>query len=589
VSANHVRRVTRARLVLVSLVASVVVAAALGSACNTSAPPSPHDDEARQPSDGDESAAPASTCEGSSNVVDRAVCPRLLADGCASAELADSATELCRRLFIDLTGAAPTRADVRATCEGNSPADIAKALMATPSYVQHAEELWAEKLAYDPAQVDGQWLDDADRLVDDLVTGRIGYDAFATSIVGHPVFGLGARLPRSDVLEDDARFYPQVGARATQLFLGRAPIAGEDVSLAKLFAFWKKKIVVLNGDYGRAQAIIDPSACPCESNALGTRTRIEIPLAEATAYADLVEAAGTAKRARSVRSPALRAQLEKAGALLVAQQPFWTQGADLALAMYLGWWKSTPNLDLSLLAEVQVALAEQLRANRSWPELVLAIVSSTLYVRTNRVAESMDGVDGSARKAGDAPPWCSGPTRILRPEAYVASLGHLLDVRVGRCDHRTFEPRGNYYPDGSEGSFFPHRLREDEDSDALALGTRDFHLAAAGAMGGCNAGAPRTEEATLSYVFGMAPTAASICAASRAIVPVGPSRNEGDGLARVADHVSMLLRGRATTFDERRALETDTASCTASAACDSEQLAVLVCTAIARSIDFATY
>ncbi len=591
----------RAAIALRSVVAVAVLVAAGASACG--APPSAEPSKSSE--DPDAAAAMAtpsvamSTCEGSQNTVDQAACPRLRADHCAAAPLADPRAELCRRLFLDLTGVAPSQADVATTCAGRDPSDIAKALMATPAYTRHAEELWAERLAYDPAQIDGVWLDDADRIVDDLVTGRIAYDAFATRIVGHPVFGVGARLPRSDVLEDDARFYPQVAARATQLFLGRAPIAGEDVSLAKLFSFWKKKIVVLNGDYGRAEVIVDPSPCPCESEALGATTRIVLPLDQATPYEQLVDVVGAvegggegagdagSRRARTVRSPALRAELDKAGALLASQHAFWTQGADLALAMYLGWWKSTTDLDASVLPQVEVALADLLRERRSWPEMVQAIVTSTLYLRTNQRAVA--ALDGSP--ADDTPPWCSGPARIVRPEAYVSSLGHLLDVRVGRCDHRTYEPRGVYYPDGSEGAFFPYALREDEDSDAILFGTTDFHLEAAGALGGCNAGAPRTEEPTLTYVFGMAPAAAKICGASSSIIPPssGPRDVSAEGIQRIADHVSTLLRGRPTTADERNALAIDTASCAADAACDTAHVAALVCGALARSLDFVTY
>jgi hypothetical protein len=216
--------------------------------------------------------------------------------------------------------------------------------------------------------------------------------------------------------------------------------------------------------------------------------------------------------------------------------------------------------------------------------MIRTIATSTLYVRTNRLVAGMD-----SKTAETAPPWCSGPSRIQRPEAFVASLGHLLDVRVGRCDHRTYEPPGAYYPDGSEGAFFPNKLREDEPSDALALGSANFHLEASSAMGGCNAGSPRTEEPTLGYVFGAAPAAAAVCGASSSLVPPDvPSGDTSAGLKRVADHVSMLLLGRPTTDDERRALASDASSCGAMG-CDTAQLAVLACTAIARSLDFVTY
>ena len=110
-------------------------------------------------------------------------------------------------------------------------------------------------------------------------------------------------------------------------------------------------------------------------------------------------------------------------------------------------------------------------------------------------------------------------------------------------------------------------------------------------MGGCNAGAPRTEEPTLAYVFGAAPAAAKVCGASLVLVPPGPPTTDlsAAGIARVADHVSMLLRGRPTTPDEQRALGTDVASSCTASGCTTAQLAALACTAMARSLDFVTY
>lgn len=496
-----------------------------------------------------------STCQSSTNPIDVAACPRLLEDGCAAWPRA-TPRELCRRLFLDLTGVGPTDAEIAATCAGRDARDIARTLMQTPAYVKHAEELWAEKLAYDPAQVDGKWLADADRLVDAMVTGAMAYDTFARRIAAHPVMGIGARLPRSDVVEDDASFTPQVGERLMRLFLGRPPIAGESESFARLFRPWKKNIVVLNGDYGRAEVLLDPGMCPCTSTVLGRTTSIELPLAGPIAYEDA--------------SSDVRAELEKPGELLVGSGAFDTQAVDLALAMYLGWWKSTTNLDASTLPEVEVALAQRFRAQRSWPELVLDIVTSALYVRSSHAPSG-------ARD--DAPAWCTGPLRIVRPEELVSTLGHLLGPRVGRCDHRTYEPRDVYYPDGSEGAFFPYALREDEDSDVALFGTRDFHLQAAGAMGGCVAGAPRTESPTLAAAFGMPDTVATICAAAARGLANETAATAGDRFAR-------LLLGRPLGDGEQRALAQDVAEAQVT---DGEGIAALACAALARTIDFGTY
>ncbi|HSO40082.1 MAG TPA: hypothetical protein VLT33_46460, partial [Labilithrix sp.] len=454
-----------------------------------------------------------------------------------------------------------------------SARQIAKALMETPGYVRQAEELWAARLHFEPAQVHGRWLVDADQLVAQMVTGRLGYDAFARRILAHPLFGVGARLPQSCLAIDEDGFYPQVAARALEVFLGRGPIGGEADSLAKLFRPWKKRVHMLNSDYGRADAVLDPSACPCTSTALGATTTIVLPLDGPTLYQDLP----TDKLA------AVQTELEKPGALLVAQEPFWTQAADVALAMYLGWWKSTLNVDASMLPDVQLALAQMLRDSpaRSFKDLVLEVVTSELYVRSNRAL-------GAA--PDDLPVYCSGPLRLLRPEAYVSSLGALLEVRVGRCDHHTSEKRGTVFLDGTEGTYFPDELRSDVDSDATLLGTTDFHREAARAMGGCAGGAPGTEEPTLKLVFGAADVAETVCSVG-AVLPAGalPGDTSPGAVQAIGSRLSRLLLGREATSAELDAFVLDAAPCSNDASCDARTVARAMCAAMARSIDFTTY
>jgi hypothetical protein len=529
----------------------------------SSAQPLPPPGEAKSPA-----AVPTTSCVGSTNPVDIAVCPRLVAEGCARAPV--DPAELCRRLFVDLAGRAPTAAESDATCKGRNPREIAKALLATDDWLRRAKELWAERLAYDPAQVDGKWLADADTIVADYARGVFGWDEFARRVGGHPVLGIGARLPRSDVIEDDTRFVPQSAERATRLFLGRAPVGEEARELASLYRFWRKDIVVLNGDYGRAEAVLDPTACPCEAHVFGSTTRVDLPIAKPMRIDDVP----------AMHRVALGEELRKVGDVFTRQEAFWTQGADIPLAMFLGWWRSTTNLDATTLPELEVALAKELRTRGSFRELVLDIVTSTLYVRSNR---TMDGTPE------DAPVWCVGPQRLLHPEAYVSTLGSMLSVNVGRCDHRTYEAMGSYYSNNTEGAFFPYRLREDVLSDR-ALGTDEYHREASLAMGGCNAGAPRTEEPTLTWVFGAAAAAAKVCAVSEAVVPPGVAREtraSADVANRVLDHVTALLLRRAPTADERAAALSDP-DC-AGDRCDARTFATMACSAVARSTPFVTY
>ena len=515
---------------------------------------------------------PSIACETSDNTIDRAACPRLYASGCGAAPIAPD-HELCRRMHLDLTGVAPSRAELTAVCAGKTPREIAVTLMASPLFVRHANELWAETLGYEPAQVDGKWLADADGLVASLVRGELGYDAFAKRILGHPIFGVGARLPRSDLIDDDDGFFPQAARRAIKVFLGRDAIVGEDVALGKLFAPWKKKIVVLNGDYGRAEPFLDPAACPCTTSVFGQSTELRIPLDRKMMWDDL---------APSV-PPALRAELDKVGALFVSQPPFWAQGADLALAMYLGWWKTTLAQDQSLLPEVEQALGEQLRNDpaHSFRDLILTVVTSALYTRSSVAPASA---------AAELPAWCTGPMRVVRPEAYVASLGLVLGIRVGRCDHRTYEPLGVFYADGSEGSFFPNALHEDEASDGDVLGITDYHYRASTQMGGCSAGASRSEDPTLPMVFGAAPIADTLCKKSQVLLPdgVGAADRTPRAADAVIERVFELMVGRLPTHEESTAIAIDVGTCRGES-CGAGALATNLCAALARSTELGTY
>jgi hypothetical protein len=233
--------------------------------------------------------------------------------------------------------------------------------------------------------------------------------------------------------------------------------------------------------------------------------------------------------------------------------------------------KTTRDLDASMLPEIQHVLADELRAGRSWKDVVLEIVTSVLYVRSNRVA---------ADARDDLPVFCTGPLRVMRPEAYIASLGNVLGVRVGRCDHRTYEPRGQSYGDGSDASYFPESLREDEPSDASKLGRTDYAWFAARAMGGCTAGTARSEDPSLPFVFGAAPVAATICGASNVLVPPGVTSVEA-----IADGLAPRLLGR-TLSDAERAAIADDDTCIG---CDVDKTAVQMCAAMARSTDAITY
>src|SRR6187431_3095176 len=81
----------------------------------------------------------------SDNVIDVAIWPRMVAAGATDIRWADG-PELCRRLFLDLVGAIPTPAEYAETCDGQSAAAIADALMASPRFVVRERRLWIQEL-----------------------------------------------------------------------------------------------------------------------------------------------------------------------------------------------------------------------------------------------------------------------------------------------------------------------------------------------------------------------------------------------------------------------------------------------------------
>ena len=70
----------------------------------------------------------------------------------------------------------------------------------------------------------------------------------AAAVFTVPAFALGSRLPYSeaDSVTDQPDKVPQVATNAFRVFLGRAPVAGEEYELGKLFLPWTKTYFTIN-------------------------------------------------------------------------------------------------------------------------------------------------------------------------------------------------------------------------------------------------------------------------------------------------------------------------------------------------------
>ena len=136
-------------------------------------------------------------------------------------EYADD-VELCRRLYVDLTGVLPSADEYAATCKGKKAADIVANLMATPDYVTYRKKQWADRLGYSDSHTWYQNIIDLDVLVGKLYTGDLKFSQFVAQAAVHP--GL------TSVDESDGR----VNA-ALQAFLLRDATLPEVQDLANLY------------------------------------------------------------------------------------------------------------------------------------------------------------------------------------------------------------------------------------------------------------------------------------------------------------------------------------------------------------------
>ncbi len=516
----------------------------------------------------------------SSNVIDVAIWPRMIAEGLTTLTPASN-EELCRRMGLDLLGATPSVEESAAACTGKSAAEMARAFMTLPRFRATERRFWIQRVGNESNWIMADHMVDADGLYDALGAGTLAYDDFAAKLLAHPVMTVNRPLAAGDDVSLTA-------ANVFRVFLGRTPSLAEVADYSNLLRPWRRTNEMRESLGYMATtwpAALDPNACNdqvlglagCTSKLLGAETAM-VPAVSPQAPPGF-ETSPRLFYYETVQGqvpPALQAELEKPGRLLATRAEFWDEAADMSLRRLLGWWRSTPDEPDSVLPEVHLALAAWFRATpeRDLRELYVMVLSSLLYTQ----AAEIPIVDGAR------PPWATGPVKTLEPEQLLDSVARALARPLGFCDPHTAEPVGR-------AGTWPLRLRTPQPEDWYGFG-RDYYRELGSELGGCLGARTAPRQHGLKAMFAHIALADRLCEAPSRLLPDGlaPTDTTPAGIDRLSEHLFPAFLGRRPAADELEAMRTAGTACFAEQRCANVNgLARETCGALLRSAAFLYY
>jgi hypothetical protein len=347
------------------------------------------------------------------NPVDAALCPVLWGVGLDTRPI-DTA-EACRRLFADLAGRFPTRAEVDDLCGGRAWGQVARRLLADDAFVEINQRLWADRLLYNNQAVSVERIFDMDRLVGKLYRGLVAYDQFAAVLSAHPVL---------------TRRHATAGDRAealVDLLLGRPPYEAERADLGRLYALWD------NDYYDHPNlALRLPDAyvnyrCLTASGEPDPATKGECT-SVLWGYNELILQPDIRARGGKMWSGLLRSEewekLQAPGRILAQQQrAFWEAAVSDVLQQYLGY-----DIGTAVPAVREQLVDYLLRYNGDIRAAHHAVVTSQVYL------QSAAGPSPTAHR------WTYGPLKQVEAETWIDTIKHTTRFPLSRCDHRIPEP-----------------------------------------------------------------------------------------------------------------------------------------------------
>jgi hypothetical protein len=428
--------------------------------------------------------------------IDRVIVPKLRAVKLAPRD--GDASQVCRRLSIDLIGRIPTLAELEA-CRAQTLEQRVDAFMARPEYVATMQRGWAETFGFDANVMWYGYAIDLDALAGRLAKKEIDYASFAAEAVVHPGFYalhqgddwafnvIEVFLGRSGRMDEVAGMRPLTRVFESRVFCDAliwsdaySYAVGEGQSAAEAKTFADDSCV----GSGSEEYVYTFCGCMAGEGSIGCRSTTLGPLidfgSEGCRNTENPDSAGNLFRAgdqvpglRNVCSGAsrpecvdrlvddteniagplaavgaldapLRARLLSVGAALATREDFWEAAADRELKRFIGWWKDgirRPDFDLP---QVRTLLARELHKTGDLRWVQKLILTSLLYAG--------DAAPPSRVPVGpEAPLWSMGSTKILAAESWLDSAALAGSSLTSPCvaDRPVSRPRPPWCPSRS--------------------------------------------------------------------------------------------------------------------------------------------
>ena len=335
-------------------------------------------------------------------------------------EYADD-TELCRRLYVDLTGVLPNAAEYAANCKGKKVADIVGTLMATEDYVTYRKKYWAERFGYNDSRTWYQDIISLDALVDQLYRGKLKFSDFVAQAAVHP--GI------TSVDESDGR----VNAATNALLLRDATLP-EIQDLANLYRVFQALpgVDLAIPDFKPQRVQILPCRCAgplratCQQSQIvnpdGNSLDVTLPLRDPSAANCQGDPLNSFYEEEATSEE--QVILQSAGDVIKQRDDLYTNHATAELKHFLGYDAA------GLIDTLGPNLGAYFQSKDSMVALETEIFTSVLYREAQYPKAAATDCNGQPSSL------FAGPRKKLASEPYLASVAKFTGHAYGVCDYR---------------------------------------------------------------------------------------------------------------------------------------------------------
>lgn len=497
-----------------------------------------------------------------SNRLDAAACVAIQGQG-IELEPADS-VELCRRLFIDLLGVAPTDREFEQACKWRSSAEIVDEFMAQPEYVRLNQRHWADVFHFTAARSRWQDIAELDAQVGLLYSGALSLGEFAVEAPTHPAF-----LARFDGLD--------LVAYSFLAFLGRDANASERVALEPLWHMWSERDAPDPFQANARAVVLDTRRCAaphtanCHSSLWGDETVVIAP-----PVPDNDDPNGPNVLPYASLSASQRGTLRRPGELIVEHEAFFESYVDRTLTRYFGY-----RLGAELPAVRQTLVDLMLETGGDVRLLDREILTSALYTASNIYDEAVS----TNADEWEAPYW-HGPLKLMDAEVWLATAAKLTGVELGSCDHR--------YPEVQSGASGMHPHAYPTINGAPDYGFRDR----ARLLGGCPDQVDQFRELRTGLIAALtqATITEELCGLTTPAAPIfplgvieDPNDKTEEALRVAADQVYTAALVKPIPTDALSGVMVGVELCRDDLSCTPTAFAVESCRLVLKSADLVAY